>query len=242
MRPSKCFSATVAVMTCLGGCSGGGSGSSATTYDYAAPQLNSQRTYTRTIVDNAKNTINQTIVDTVTAVNNDGSSVVESEDPTHNFITVDGTNYSVPTEIANENNSGQETSYTETSTDGSALTCTLTPHGAGPGYPAAVGESWSSSWNVSCGNSTPIHYTQTGTIVDTESITVPAGTFTAFKLQSTISWTNAEGTTYTDSRITWRDVHSSHAVIEEQDTYVLSGTMPTNGYPATTITVLQQES
>lgn len=233
------------------GCGSGGGSSSSTptptlvtpTYNYVAPTLNTQRTLARTIVDNSGNTINETVVDTVTAVNADGSYVIQQDDPTHNAITLNRTIYSVPTETITVNGSGQDSSETHLSS-GVPVTCTYTPHAAGPNFPLAVGDTWSSSWNVTCGSNTPVAYTQNGSIVETESITVPAGTYTAIKLQSTVSWTDVEGTTHTDSRTTWKDVAPDHArtTIKEQDSYSLSGTVPANGYAVTVTLVLQNQS
>jgi len=253
MQSWKCFS-VAAVSILVVGC-GGGSGSgrggtsgatpalTAVTYNYVAPTLNAQFAFARAIVDNSNNTINETFIATVTSVNADGSYVIQQNDPSHNVITANGTLYSVPTATINVNSSGQDISETGLSTGG-AVTCTYTPHAAGPSYPLVVGDTWSSSWNASCGSNATVAYTQTGSVVNTESITVPAGTYTAIKWQSTISWTDARGTTHTDSRITWKDIAPghSHTTIKEQDSYSLSGTIPTSGYAVTVIMVLQSQS
>lgn len=216
------------------------SSTNSSAFNFSAPAINTTHTYAKTIIDNLNSTINQSLVDTITSVNQDGSFVVNRQDPAHNSIMVNGTTYSIQTANISVNNSGQETAYTYTSTNGALVTCTYIPHAAGPNYPFSVGDAWSSSWNYSCGNSTPISYSQTGTVVDTESVTVPAGTFTTFKLQSTIVWTDANGTTHTDTRSTWRDVNGNHTTIKEVDTYVLTGVPPVNGYPVSITTVLTQ--
>ncbi len=241
------FSLVVLGAALLAGCGGGGGSSKPSaaasitnTYNFVTPALNSQRTYAKTIVDNSNNTINESVVDTISTVNVDGSFTIHTEDPNHNSITVNGTVYSVPTETTTVNNSGHETSYSVLSN--APVTCTFTPEGPGPNYPFAVGDTWSSSWNLACGNNTPINFTQTGSVVDTESVTVPAGTFATFKLQSTISWTDAKGTTHTDSRTTWKDINSSHTTIKELDSYSYSGTVPINGRAVTTTRILQSQS
>jgi hypothetical protein len=97
----------------LTGC-GGGSGDSSpsgTSYSFVTPPLNSARTYSETIVDNSNNAITLGFIDTVTTVNPDGSYVVLSEDPGHETVIVNGTNYSIVTEAEDFNNSGQESSY-----------------------------------------------------------------------------------------------------------------------------------
>lgn len=249
MRFSKifCLSSVAALAACGGG--GGGSStpssstpSSTTTYNFVPPTLNASAVYALTTVDNSNNTINQVFDTQVTIVNSDGSFVEHVEDPTHNAITANGTSYAVPTQDINVNNVGFEISYTSTPPNGVTTSCTYTPHGSGPNHPFAVGDSWSSSWNLICGSAAPVAYSQTGTVMDTETITVPAGTFSAIKLQSTISWTDLNGTTHTDARTTWKDVNGSHLKIKEVDTYSYSGTTPAHGYPVQRTSVLQSHS
>jgi len=235
---------SIAVLAALvTACGGGGSSNAssasdpaATTYAFTTPTVDSPHLSAQTIIDNFNNTINETISDQVTAVNPDGSYVVHKEDPTHNSIEVEGRNYSIETETINYNSAGQEVSYSYAATDGSQKTCVFSPHGAGPTYPIVIGDTWSSSWTITCANNSPIAYTQTGSVVDVESVTVPTGTFTALKVQSTIVWTDANGTTHTESLSTWRDVNTGHSV-EERISISYSGTTPANGYPVT-ITIM----
>jgi hypothetical protein len=79
---------------------------------------------------------------------------------------------------------------------------------------------------------------QNGTVVDVESITVPAGTFNAIKLQSTISWTDALGTMRTQTVTSRRDVLTLVSV-KESVTIAYAGTLPITGYPVSEETVLQ---
>lgn len=222
-----------------GDASAGGAPTSSPTYYFLFPEINTQHTFSRTIVDNLGNTINQVIAEVIIAVNyQNGSFVFVRGDPTHNSITAGGTDYSIPTTTNYANNSDQNTSYTYIN-NGSTVTCTYNPHAEGPTYPLSVGNTWSSSWNFSCGNSVPINYTESGSIVGTESMTIPAGTFMTFKVQSTIAWTNASGTTFTDTRIIWRDVNGDHPIIKEEDSYTVSGTQLTNGYPVNMTAIFQ---
>jgi hypothetical protein len=91
---------------------------------------------------------------------------------------------------------------------------------------------------VTCGTATPVNHTQTGAVVDVESVTVPAGTFTAVKLQSTDVWTDVNGTTITQTAFNWRDVDTTFSV-QRTITRAYSGTLPTNGYEVTAQVVLQ---
>jgi hypothetical protein len=119
-------------------------------------------------------------------------------------------------------------SYTNAS--GVAVTCTDTPHGSGPDFPIFLGMTWTLDYTVGYGTQTPVSYTQNGTVVDVESVTVPAGTFTAIKLQSTVLWTDAQGTTRTQSITNWRDVNTLVSV-KQSILIAYSGTLPTSGYP-----------
>jgi hypothetical protein len=229
-----CFALLSAAVTA---CGGAGSSAPATTYSFVAPKINSQRIYSKTIIDNSSNTINQTIRDTTTAVNSDGSYVVVQDDPNNNSVTVNGTTYSIQTETVNLNSSGQEISYSYTPAGGSLTTCTYAPHGAGPDYPIVIGKTWSLTYTFIC-PSTLISISHTGSAIDVESVTVPAGTFSAVKMQSTISWTDSNGTTHTETITNWRNASTGISVKELIST-AYSGTVPSNGYPVTTTSVLQ---
>jgi hypothetical protein len=227
----------------LAGC-GGGSGDSSspgTSYSFVLPPLNSTRIYTETIIDNAKNTINVGFSDTVTSVNPDGSYVMLSEDPSHATVIVNGTDYSILTETINVNNSGQATSYVYTAADASIVTCTYDPHGSGPDFPVSVGAMWTLGYTFACGTQTPVTYSQKGTVVDVESVTVPAGTYSALKLESTLTWTDPAGTTRTQTITNWRDVNTSISV-KQEITIAYSGTIPANGYAVSREILLQSGS
>jgi hypothetical protein len=86
-----------------------------------------------------------------------------------------------------------------------------------------------------------VSYTQQGTMVDVESITVPAGTFTALKLQSTVTWTDAGGTTRIQTIINWRDTATLYS-LKQQISIAVSGNLPTTGYPVSRSIELQSIS
>jgi hypothetical protein len=227
----------------LGGCGGSGSdgNSPPTSYAYIAPQVNSQLDYSQVITDSANNTINETITQAVTTVNSDGSYVYTSADPTGNSVVVDGTTYSIPTETVNSNNNSQVTSYSYVDSGGATVTCTYDPHGNGPDYPLVVGNTWNQQYTLTCGTAAATTYTQSGTVSDVESVTVPAGTYTAVKLTSTVSWTTAAGTTISQAITNWRDVKTQNSV-KRTIVATYGGTLPTTGYAVNTTTELQSSS
>jgi hypothetical protein len=220
-----------ALLTAVGGCGGVGSHDSAgsgTSYAYVAPVLNSTRVYAEAIVDNSNNTINVGFSQTVQAVNGDGSTVEMEQSTNGSSAIVNGTNYAIPTETQTYNAQGQETGYIDLSTTPN-LSCNLDPHGAGPNWPVQVGQTWSLDYTLTCGTTISVAYTQTGSVAGVESVTVPAGTFTAIKLQTTITWTSPGGTMRTETTTNWRDVATSNSV-KQVISIALSGTLPTTGY------------
>ena len=74
--------------------------------------------------------------------------------------------------------------------------------------------------------------------MDVETVTVPAGTYTAVKLQSTDVWTTADGTTITETAFNWRDVETTFSV-QRTVTRAYTGTVPTAGYEVTAQVVLK---
>jgi hypothetical protein len=239
MKYSKLGAAT-ALTALATACGGGGNDSPQTTYNYVAPQVNFQRNYSETLIDNSDNTINESFAQTVTDVNSDGSYVL-LQDPSSTSVVVDGTTYSIATETIDVNNQSQDTSYSALEANGDLMTCTYAPHGPGPGYPLTVGGTWTIQYTVTCGTSAPVTHTQNGNVLDVESVTVPAGTYSALKLQSTDTYTNADGTTITQTTTNWRDVDTLFSV-QRTSTLVYSGTLPVNGYAVSAQTVLQSEN
>ena len=94
---------------------------------------------------------------------------------------------------------------------------------------------------MTCGTSAPISYTQSGNVLDIESVTVPAGTYTAIKLQSVINWTTAEGATITETVTNWRDTTTLFSV-KQSITRVYGGTLPTAGYEVSAQIELQSDN
>jgi hypothetical protein len=227
-----------ALAASLTGCGGGTNDGDSTLYPFVTPSVNSQRLYAETISDNQHSVILLSYTETVTAVAADGSYTVVQQDPNNESQLVDGTTYFIQNETLSVNNSGQTTAYTFVGPGGTPITCTYVPNGPGPDFPLAVGVTWTLDYTLGCGTQGPIAYVQNGTVVDVESVTVPAGTFNAIKLQSTITWTDALGTTRTQTVTNWRDVLTLVSV-KESLTIAYAGTLPITGYPLSREIVLQ---
>jgi hypothetical protein len=215
------------VLAACGGSGSSGSGSSAATnYNFVIPAVNTQLTYDETLVDNSDNTINLSYTQTVVAKNANGTFVVFQNDPANNSVTVDGTNYSVVPETITLTSSGQILSTVNQNTQ---ITCTNVPFGEGPVYPISVGKNWSTNFAVTCGSGPSISYYHFGNVVDLETVTVPAGTFSALKLASGIDFTDANGTTHSVTTTTWRDA-ATGIIVQQQAIYGYGGTPQTSGY------------
>jgi hypothetical protein len=228
------------------GCGGHGGNSDSsgtgTSYAFVPPALGVTRVLAETIVDNSNNTIDIGYSDTIITVNSDGSYTALVQSTTGDSNIVNGTNYAVTTENENYDDSGQELGYTFNGVGGTLVSCTYAPHANGPDFPVQVGQTWQIEYTLSCDNgSGPITYTQQGTVVDVESVTVPAGTFTALKFQSTVVWTNAEGTVRNETTTNWRDTKTLYT-LKQQISIAVSGTPPDNGYPVSRTIELQSIS
>jgi len=227
----------------LVGCGGGGDGSGsggATSYAFVPPVLNSTRVYDETVVDNSNNSIAISYMVTVTTLASSGN-IIEQQQSIQSSPTVNGTNYTVPTETVTYNNGGRETGYTYTESDGNPGSCAYAPYEGGVMPPITVGQAWQLNYTRTCNANSPIAYTQSGTVVDVESVTVAAGTYMALKLQSTIVWTDANGTIHTETSTNWLDTATFHSV-KQSETFVLSGTAPTEGYAVSREIELQSMS
>jgi hypothetical protein len=224
----------------LAACGGGSSGSSppAQTYAYATPAVNSQRVYAVTDVDNSSSIIQLTSQQTVTAVNADGSFVRNIVDPNGTSVVLNGTTYSIVPGDWSLDATGHDTAVTFNPQSVSPTTCTYTPHGLGPVYPLTVGETWQLTYTYACQGGLTLTVTQTGQAMDVETVTVPAGSYSAIRLQSTVTWTTAIGTQVTETLTRWADAGSGQS-LRETSQYAYGGTLPPNGHLASQTVVLQ---
>jgi len=200
--------AATLLAACGGGGSDNGSGGSAvqaavtTTYQFVPPKAGAHLVYAQQQTDTLNNTLNRTFDDDVTAVNADGTYTVHEEDPSHDHIvsgTVDQTLY--PTDIQ-YGTAGQETALTVT--NGTTVTqCTFQGNQGAPAT-LAVGASWNTQYTETCAGGAGVTYTQSGTLAGVETITIAAGTFSAYKIESTTTWT-VNGITRTETATRWRN-------------------------------------
>jgi hypothetical protein len=138
-----------------------------------------------------------------------------------------GTDQSVyPTDIQ-YNAAGQPITWTVAPPSGS-VQCAVS--GGAPGAPAtlAANGAWNASYTETCGGSGTA-YTQSGTYVGIESVTVAAGTFSAYKVMATTSRT-VGGITRIETSTRWRDASGSDArTLKASSVYSYSGGTPPAG-------------
>jgi hypothetical protein len=182
----------------------GGSPSSTPSFGFATPTKNSTQAFSVTDIDPVSTSTN-VVTQTITGVNSDGSfSFSETIAP---GTVASGTHFQ-PT---NSSADGQGHVLAVTFNPGtvSERTCTYSPHGPGPDFPLTVGATWQLTFTETCGAQTST-YTQSGHIVGTESITVAGGTFTAIKLESTLSLPIGLGANASLTR--WLDATDGHPI------------------------------
>jgi len=227
------------VAACSGGGGGGGgdggSGSAAGTaapalvqsYHFAAPKAGTHLEYAASLVDNLNNTLNRTVTDDVTTVNADGSFATHEEDPSHNRIVSGSTDQSVyPTDFQ-YNAAGQATAWTVAQPSAS-VQCTVSGGAAGAPATLSSGGTWNASYTQTCGGDGTA-YTQSGSYAGIESVTVAAGTFSAYKFTATTTRT-VDGITRIETSTRWRDASGGDTrIVKETSVFTYSGGTPPAG-------------
>jgi hypothetical protein len=187
------------------------------TFAYVPLAVGTISVFSLTSVTNFNNTINQTIQQKVVAVNPDGSSSSFEDDPTNNIVNDHATDYSIFPTTYSDDSSDRVTQFVQQPPVGSPVVCTYSPHGIGPTYPLRINSdplpldnTWAYNYVYQC-NGQPLNYFTSGSLVGTETITVPAGTFSTFKTQS-ITTGPYGGTTGVATATTWRDTANGHVI------------------------------
>jgi hypothetical protein len=234
--------AAILLGACGGGGSGNGSGSAVqaaatTTYRFVPPKAGAHLTYAEQQTDTLNNTLNRTVDDDVTAVNADGTFTVHEEDPSHDHIvsgTVDQTLY--PTDFQ-YGAAGQVVAMT-VNNGTTVAQCTFQGNEGAPAT-LAVGAGWNTQYTETCDGGAGVTYTQSGTLAGVETITIAAGTFSAYKIVSMTTWT-MNGITRSESATRWRDASGGDTrTLKFVRTIAYSGGTPASGAPVTASRELQ---
>lgn len=223
---------SVMVVACGGG--GGGGTTAPVVYTVPTPSLNAQASHYRAVTDNLGGTWNLTSVSTVYAVNADGSYSVKASDPNVQVQPVNGNNYFIVAADTTVDSTGLVVTNNIT-----GVVCTGAVVGTTSGKSLQVGQTWSNTTTTTCSNapSAPTSVAITGSVLALESVTVPAGNFTALKILRTLVSQNNSGGNLTETVTDWLDTVSGQTV-KTTDTLAFSGTLPTGSYPVSRTIVL----
>jgi hypothetical protein len=233
------LAAVLIISASLAACGGGGGGDASAgpaaaaptvTYTYVPPKAGAQSMYADTLLDNRNNTINRTLAVSVTAVTAAGGYSASEADPSHDRVSsgvVDHTFY--PTNYSYDA-MGRATSWTVTGASGNPVGCQVAgTQFAGAPSPLAAGQAWNATYVEVCGAGAGLTFTQSGSFAGIEAITVPAGTFNAYKFVSTTSRT-VNGLTTTEAVTRWRDAATTGSrVLKSVATFTYSGAEPPQG-------------
>lgn len=136
-------------------------------------------TYAQTNVFNDNSQEGVSYTNTVVAINADAS------------YSVAGSVNGAVTSTVNNTATGARVSRNFVLNSGGTNPCTYTPPRAFFDYPLYVGKSYASTWNYQCAAGYRESGSLRGEVVGFESITVPAGTFDALRINVTIDYTNS---------------------------------------------------
>jgi hypothetical protein len=250
MKFSK-LAMTAAAVSCVAACGGSNDGAGtgpdtppagATTYAQGTPAVGATDVFVTAKVDESANTINGSFTQRVASVGADGSYTLTQLDPSGTALVVNGIDYHFDPATLNFDGQGHETSVDVTLENGATQACTFTPQSGGHASPWWVGQSYAQTVQENCTPGSLELLTLSGAVVALESVTVPAGTFMALKLQSTESWTDANGQSVTENVIHWVDPAHSLFTIKTQISYIRGGVVPAHHVNSQTIELQSRSS
>lgn len=202
------------------------------TFSYVPPALGAIDVWNRTLTDSLGTSVALQLRQRVTQQWPDGSEVWTYDDPTATVQTHDGLTFRTTPQSDDVAADGNVIQYTNTHLDGTQVTCMYGPAttsgtaSANVGRVTAlaaqrpqsitIGQTWTSTYTISCAGETPVTYRATAAVIGYETVTVPAGTFQAVKETVVLSFTD-NGAASTASTTLWRDpAHSMFAVKSDQ--------------------------
>jgi hypothetical protein len=210
-----------------------------TVFTYVAPTQGSAEVWNRTLTDSAGTSVAMQIRQTVTTVSPDGSMVWTYDDPTGTSVVEDGLTFRTVPETLDLAANGQALDYTQQSTTGTPTHCVyaypanlVTAMAAEAGRAQAlgmrhvaslqVGQSWQTTYTITCGASAPVTFSVTAGVFPAETVAVPAGTFQAFRETVSTTWTSGANNEFSNGTGTtaWRDTAHSLFTIKLDETIV----------------------
>ena len=204
-----------------------------TTYEPGTPVVGATDVFRITDVDDSNNTIVIGFTQTVQSVSGPHSYVLTQVDPSNNAAIVNGVDYHFNAATITFDQE-QETSVSDTSETGTVQNCSDTPQSGGHPSPWWVGQSFTRSTQESCTPGDVRTIDDIGTVAALEQVTVPAGTFTALKLQTTETWSE-NGQNVTEQVTHWVDPSRWFFSIKTTIVFTRSGNVPAHYVASQTI-------
>lgn len=237
--------ATALLLSACGGGGGGGGGESAApqpvTYTFVLPTLGQSQTYTMTETNFDKRSATYGYTEAVTQMPGDGT-YQETWTPSQSSLFFDGTSRGFDIEKDTYDNKGQETQYGHYYNGSLDLTCNYAYANGGQPATLTQGQAWVNTVTSSCGSAgTPSTYTANATFLGMESVTVPAGTFNAYKFQYVITtlYPQTAGASNTQTTTEWRNASPTDTrFLKSHFEYTFSGITPQPTDNATIDTVM----
>ena len=207
------------------------------TFSYVAPALGTTDTWTRVLTDSLGTTVTLQLRQRVTQANADGSEVWTYDDPTGIVEVHDGLTFRTTPQVDDVSPGGSVTDYTNTHVDGTQVTCTYGPATTGTatanagrvtelaarrGESFSIGQTWTSTYAISCVGQTPITYRATASVIGYETVTVPAGTFQAVKETVQLTYDD-NGSASTANTTMWRDPAHSMFIVKSDEAILHDG-------------------
>ena len=234
--------AICALGSLLAACGGGGSGdgpatgqppTGTTTYTPGTPVVGGTDMFAITSVDDSNNTIVVGFTQQVQSVSGPHSYVLTQADPSNASAIVNGVDYHFDA-TTQTYDQGRETALTATSAGGTVQNCTFTLQSGGHPAPWWVGQNFTSAAQESCTPGDIRSISVNGTVAALEQVTVPAGTFSALRLQTTEVWTE-NGQTVTEQITHWVDPAHWFFTVKTLITFTRSGNVPAHYVTSQTV-------
>ena len=192
-----------------------------TIYTFTGPKLGAQ-----SVFDIVTTTVNGNIFKTV-----ESQSIIETSDDgfatERDIKTASGLQSN--TTLILSNKAAQRLKTTIKLPHGGENVCIYKPHGGGAPANLQLGQSWDFDFSETCSNKAEVKLRNQGVLTAIEPITVPAGTFMAYKFQSITTGVTASGMKVTGTNTFWRNADvavTGTRILREEVHYEYAGKLP----------------
>lgn len=238
------IAALAAACALVAGCGGGGGDDTGppttqpTSYPMVKPTVGATSVYTVTSVDDLNTTVVTSYRNQVASVAADGSYAIDRDDPSNSGAAVNGIDYHTYPTVYAFSATGRETSIASAST---GTGCTVAALDAGHAVPWTIGQTFTETDGMTCTQNTDYTLAFTGSVSALESVTVPAGTFNALRMDIAETSATPDGEHVATTITLWVDPQHSFFTIKEVDVTTMTPA-PARHYVVTRTTELQSRT